>query len=290
MTIFTNGLKTAMLLGLLIGLCLGVGYLIYGSYGMYIGLGIGVIMTLVSYFFSSNIALMSAGAQPITREQAPELYDLTEQLAQRAGIPMPRLYYSPSAAPNAFATGRNPKNAVVCVTAGLMQMMSGKELQGVIGHELSHVKHRDILISTIAAVVAGAISQLAWMAMWFGGGDRRRGGGALDGTALILAIVLAPIAAGLIQMAISRSREYAADASGANLSGGPEGLISALRKLDAANHRIPMNISPAQAHMFIVMPLTAERSSFMDLFQTHPSTEKRIAKLLSQMGQPNPYA
>jgi heat shock protein HtpX len=283
MTIFTNALKTAVLLGLLMGLCLGVGYLLNGNQGMLIGLGIGVIMTGVSYFFSDKIALMSVHAQPITREEAPELYDMTENLARRAGIPMPRLYYSPEQAPNAFATGRNPRNGVVCVTAGLMQMLDRRELEGVIAHELAHIKHRDILISTVAAIIAGAISHLAWMAMWFGGGNRREGGGLLDIIAPILAIVLAPLAAGLIQMAISRSREYAADARGAELAGGPEGLIGALRKLEVANHRIPMNVSPAESHMFIVMPLTLNRNGLMDLFRTHPSTEKRIANLLRQM-------
>jgi len=290
MGIFVNGLKTALLLGLLMGLCLGVGYAIHGSQGMFFGLIFGGGMALVSYFFSAKLALMSVGAQPVAREQAPELYDLTERLAQRAGIPMPRLYFSNEQAPNAFATGRGPRNGVVCVTAGLMEIMSAKELEGVLGHELSHIKHRDILISTIAAIIAGAISYAAHMAMWFGvGGDRRRSS-PLDIVILLLTIILAPIAAMLIQMAISRSREYAADASGAQLAGGPEGLISALKKLEDANRRIPMNVSPAEGHMFIVMPLSAQKSAFMDLFRTHPNTEKRIAKLIAMMGQANPYA
>lgn len=290
MTIFFNGVKTAVLLGLMMGLCLGVGYAIGHNQGMLFGLIIGGGMTLFSFFFSDKLALMSVGARQLTREEAPELYDMTERLAQRAGLPMPRLYYSEEPAPNAFATGRGPKSGVVCVTAGLMRMMSGPELEGVIAHELSHIKHRDILISTIAAIIAGAISYAAHMAMWFGGGRRDRESGPFDIVIMLLTIILAPIAAMLIQMAISRSREYAADAGAARLSGGPEGLISALRKLDSANRQIPMNVSPSQDHMFIVMPLNAERSGFLELFRTHPNTEKRIAKLLPLMDQPNPYA
>src|SRR6187551_4020811 len=170
MTIFTNALKTAVLLGLLMGLCLGVGYVMGHNHGMLIGLVVGGIFTLVSYFFSANLALMSVGAQPVTREQAPDLYETTERLAQRAGIPMPKLYFSPEQAPNAFATGRGPRNGVVCVTAGLMEMMDRKELEGVIAHELSHIKHRDVLISTVAAIIAGGITYAAHMAMWFGMG------------------------------------------------------------------------------------------------------------------------
>jgi heat shock protein HtpX len=216
---------------------------------------------------------------------------MTKQLADRAGIPMPRLYFSPEQAPNAFATGRSPRNGVVCVTAGLMDMMSGRELEGVVAHELSHIKHRDILISTIAAIVAGVITHTVRMAYWFGvGGNRRRDSSPLDVVIMLLTLILAPLAAMLIQMAISRSREYAADARGAQLAGGPEGLISALKKLEDANRRIPMNVSPSQSHMFIVMPLAAQKSGFMDLFRTHPNTEKRITKLIEMMGQPNPYA
>jgi heat shock protein HtpX len=249
-------------------------------------------MSVVTYFFSDKMALASVGARPVTREEAPELYDMTETLAKRAGLPMPRLYFSPEQAPNAFATGRNPKHSVVCVTAGLMQMMSGRELEGVIGHELSHVKHRDILISTIAAVMAGAIAMMAHWMMWFGGGRRSRDSGPLDLVAMILMIILAPLAAGLIQMAISRSREYAADATGAYLAGGPEGLISALKKLEVGNKQIPMNVPPAEAHMFIMKPMTRQEigEGVAGLFRTHPPTEKRIANLLQQMGKANPYA
>ncbi|HVS70271.1 MAG TPA: zinc metalloprotease HtpX [Phycisphaerae bacterium] len=292
MTVFVNGLKTAMLLGLLMGLCLAVGYAFGGEEGLIIGLVVGGGMSVVTYFFSDKMALASVGARPVTREEAPELYDMTETLAKRAGLPMPRLYFSPEQAPNAFATGRNPKHSVVCVTAGLMQMMSGRELEGVIGHELSHVKHRDILISTIAAVMAGAIAMMAHWMMWFGGGRRSRDSGPLDLVAMILMIILAPLAAGLIQMAISRSREYAADATGAYLAGGPEGLISALKKLEVGNKQIPMNVPPAEAHMFIMKPLTRQEigEGVAGLFRTHPPTEKRIANLLQQMGKANPYA
>ncbi len=290
MTIFTNALKTAALLGLMIGLCLGIGWAVGSTQGMIIGFVFGGGMALVSFFFSDKIALMSVHAQPVSRESAPELYDLTKRLSDRAGIPMPRLYFSPEPAPNAFATGRNPKNGVVCVTAGLMEMMSGRELEGVIAHELSHIKHRDILISTIAAIIAGAISQIAWMMMWFGGGSRdNRDGGPLGAIGAILMIILAPLAAMLIQLAISRSREYAADARAAQLAGGPEGLINALKKLEIGNRRIPMNINPSERHMFIVMPLTAG-GGLTELFRTHPPTEKRIAKLIETLNSPNPYA
>jgi heat shock protein HtpX len=291
MTIFTNALKTAMLLGLMMGLCLGVGYAFGRTNGMFIGFIIGGGMALVSYFFSDKIALASVGAKPVTRDQAPELYDMTQRLADRAKIPMPRLYFSPEQAPNAFATGRNPNNGVVCVTAGLMNMMEGPELEGVLAHELSHIKHRDILISTIAAVMAGAISQLAYMMMWFGGGDRDSRDNPLGIIGVLLSIILAPIAAGLIQMAISRSREYAADARGAQLCGSPNGLINALRKLELGNKQIPMNVNPAERHMFIVMPLSGQGGGFMELFRTHPPTEKRIAHLIALMQRgENPYA
>jgi heat shock protein HtpX len=291
MGIFVNAMKTAILLGLLMGLCLGVGWAINHQVGMFFGLVGGGVFSLVSYFFSDKIALASVGAQPVTRQEAPELYELVERLAERARINMPRIYFSPERAPNAFATGRGPRNGVICLTAGLMDMMSSKELEGVLAHEISHIKHRDILIATIAAIVAGAISYATHMAMWFGiGGDRRRESSPLDLIIMLATVILAPIAAMLIQMAISRSREFAADARGAELAGGPEGLISALKKLEDANRRIPMNVSPAASHMFIVMPLSAEKSSFLELFRTHPNTEKRIAKLVQLLGQPNPYA
>jgi heat shock protein HtpX len=288
MTVFTNGLKTAFLLALMIGLCLGVGEIAGGRNGMIMGFAFGGIGALISYFFSDKIALMSVGAQPLSREEDPQLYEIVERLSRRAGIPMPKLYKSPEQAPNAFATGRNPAHGVVCVTDGLLKLMNDREVEGVLGHELAHVKHRDILISTVAAIMAGAISVVARMMFWFGGSrDERNGGNPL---AALLMIILAPIAALLIQMAISRSREYAADASGSYYAGGPEGLISALRKLEVANGRIPMDVSPAQAHMFIVQPMCAIGGGMMGLFSTHPPVEKRIAKLITQMSSPNPYA
>lgn len=293
MTVFLNGVKTALLLGLLMGICLGIGSL-WGWTGLIIGGLFGGIGVIISFFFSDKIALASMGTQPVTRESAPELYDMTERLAKRAGIPMPRLYYSPQPAPNAFATGRNPRNGVVCVTEGLMQMMNQRELEGVIAHEIAHIKHRDILISTIAAIIAGAISQVAWFAMWFGGmggsSDEEGGGSPLGAIGALLMIILAPIAAMLIQMAISRSREYAADAHGAYLCGGPEGLISALRKLEVGNQRVPMQVNPSEAHMFIVKPLIPGAGGLGELFRTHPLTEKRIANLVKQLSEPNPYA
>ncbi len=289
MTVFANGLKTALLLGLMIGLCLGVGEIAGGERGMIFGFGIGGIGAIISYFFSDKIALMSVGARPLAREEHEQLYEIVERLSQRAGIPMPKLYISPEEAPNAFATGRNPAHGVVCVTEGLLRTMNDKEVAGVLGHELAHVKHRDILISTVAAVMAGGISMLARMMFWFGGSSRdsRDGGNPL---AALLMMILAPIAALLIQMAISRSREYAADASGSYYAGGPEGLISALTKLERANKQIPMNVSPAQSHMFIVQPLSAMGGGLVELFSTHPPVEKRVAKLIQMMGSANPYA
>ena len=288
-TTLFNGFKTAVLLGLMMGLCLAVGYVLGREQGMLFGLIVGGGMSLGTYFFSDQLALAAVGAQPVTREQAPELYDMVVRLSERAGLPVPRVYFSQEQAPNAFATGRNPAHGVVCVTAGLMNMMTPAELEGVIGHELSHIKHRDILISTVAAIMAAGITYAAHMMMWFGGGGRDRDN-PLGIVGALLSIILAPIAAGLIQMAISRSREFAADASGAQLAGGPEGLISALKKLAVANERIPMNVNPAQSPMFIVMPLAGGSRGMMDLFRTHPPTEKRIAKLLGMMGKPNPYA
>jgi len=289
MTVFTNSLKTAVLLALMIGLCLGIGELAGGQRGLIFGFAFGGIGAIISYFFSDKIALMSVGARPIERTEQPQLYAIVERLSQHAGIPMPRLYWSPEEAPNAFATGRNPNNGVVCVTDGLLRMMNEKEVAGVLAHELAHIKHRDILISTIAAIMAGAISMVARMAFWFGGSSRddRNGGHPL---AALLMMILAPLAALLIQMAISRSREYAADAAGSYYAGGPEGLISALQKLELANKRIPMNVSPAQCHMFIVQPLSSMGGALLGLFSTHPPVEKRVAKLIQQMQEPNPYA
>jgi heat shock protein HtpX len=285
-----NGLKTALLLGLLMGLCLGVGQLLGGTYGMLIGLGVGGFGAIISYFLSAQLALAASHAQLVDRNERPDLYEMMERLAKNARIPTPKLYVSPQAAPNAFATGRGPSNGVVCVTQGLLEMMDKRELEGVIAHEMAHIKHRDILIATIAAIMAGAISFLAHMALWFGHGsrdDRRDGGNAL---VAILLMIFAPLAAGLIQLAISRSREYSADAEGAEIAGSPLGLISALRKLEVGNKQIPMDVSPSSAHMYISAPWIPSAEGFANLFRTHPSTERRIAELTKKLGAMNPYA
>ncbi len=273
-TIRTAFLLTALTLLLVIG-----GRAIAGPRGMTFGLVIAVVMNAVSYFFSDKIALRSAGAQPVTREQAPRLYAVMERLAGKAGLPMPRLYVSPQAAPNAFATGRNPHHAAVCVTAGLMQIMNDDEMEGVIAHELSHVRNYDILTSSIAATLAGAITWVAQMGRWgliFGGyGGSRDGEGEGNAITAILMLILAPLAAVLLQLGISRQREYQADASGVRMVGHPYGLISALEKLEGYNKKIPMQISPSTAALCIVAPLQA-RQMLANLFSTHPPLDERI--------------
>lgn len=277
-----RGIKTLFLLtALTLVLVLG-GDAIAGQRGMTFGLILAVVMNGVSYFFSDKIALMSSGAQPVSREQLPRLYEVMERLVAKARLPMPKLYVIPQPAPNAFATGRNPSHASVAVTAGLMQLMNDDELEGVIAHELSHVRNYDILITSIAATLAGAITWIAYMGKWamifggFGGRDNDRGGG--GGLAALLMLLVAPIAAALIQLGISRQREFAADASGAKMVGHPYGLISALEKLGAYNKRIPMDVSPATASLFIVAPLSAGQV-FSGLFSTHPPLSERIAVL-----------
>jgi heat shock protein HtpX len=248
-----------------------------GPNGMTIALVFAVLMNGFAYFFSDKIALMSSGAQPVSREQMPRLYAVMERLAGKADLPMPKLYVIPQAAPNAFATGRNPSHASVAVTQGLMQLMDDEELEGVIAHELSHVRNYDILTSSIAATVAGAITWIARMGFWFGGSrDDERGGG-ISG---LLMLIAAPIAAMLIQLGISRQREYAADETGARMVGHPYGLIRALEKLGAYNKRIPMDVSPAASALFIVKPLSTG-GVFTGLFSTHPPLEERIAALRS---------
>jgi heat shock protein HtpX len=246
---------------------------------MLIALVMAGVMNLVSYWFSDRIVLAMYGAKEITEADHPEFYGLVRQLAERAGLPMPRVCIIPSDTPNAFATGRNPQHAAVAATSGILRMLSREELAGVMAHELSHVKHRDILISSIAATVAGAVTYLAHMAQWaaiFGGRDRDGEGGGVFGM-LVMAIV-APLAALLIQMAISRSREYEADRGGAEISGNPLYLANALRKLEAANRQLPMEeATPASAHMFIVNPLTG--GGFMSLFSTHPPMQERVRRL-----------
>ncbi len=278
-----NTLKTTFLLALLTVLLVLAGGAIGGRNGMTIALVMAGVMNFVSYWFSDKIVLAMYGAQQVTESDAPEFYGAVRQLAAQAGVPMPRVYIIDSDTPNAFATGRNPEHAAVAATTGILRILSREELMGVMAHELSHVKHRDILISSIAATVAGAITYLAHMAQWaaiFGGGrDRDEEGGGLLGL-LVMAIV-APLAAMLIQMAISRSREYEADRGGAIVSGNPLYLANALRKLEMANRQIPMEANPATAHMFIVNPLTG--GGLMSLFSTHPPIEERIRRLESMV-------
>ena len=273
-------LRTTFLLTLLTVLLVLLGHVFGGQMGMVLALGIAILMNGIAYFFSDKIALKTSGAVPVTREQAPRLYEVMERLCGKAGLPMPKLYMIPSAAPNAFATGRNPHHASVAVTQGLLEIMNDDEMEGVIAHELSHVKNYDILTSSIAATVAGAITFLASMGRWamiFGG----LGGGRDDDGGLFAAIamlIVAPLAAMLLQLGISRQREYQADASGAKMVGHQYGLISALKKLEAYNQRIPMNVTPATSSLFIVAPLSA-RKALSGLFSTHPPLDKRIETL-----------
>jgi heat shock protein HtpX len=280
-----NGVKTALLLGLLSGLLLFGGQMIAGRSGLEIALLIAVVMNFASYFFSDKIALASYSAQAVTPEENPEIYrrvfPLVQSLVQRMSLPMPKLWLIPDASPNAFATGRNPAHSSVAFTAGILQLMNDRELEGVIAHELGHVLHRDILTSSIAATLGAAITHLAYMAMWFGGGRRDDDEGSPWGGLLMM--LLAPLAAGLIQMAISRSREYDADAASARYTGSPDGLINGLRKLETGVDRVPMNdASPATAHMFILNPFRG--GGMTRLFSTHPSTEERIARLEAMRG------
>jgi heat shock protein HtpX len=276
-----NLLKTAVLLAALTSLVVLIGGAIGGQQGMVIAFILAIAMNFGSYWFSDRIVLAMYGAQPIDESQAPDLYRVVRRLTSKAGIPMPRVYLIPNDTPNAFATGRSPEHAAVAVTEGIMRMLDDDELEGVLAHELSHVKNRDTLIMTIAATLAGVITYLAHMAQWaaiFGGSrrddDEGGGGGALG--ALLMAI-LAPIAAMLIQLAISRAREFQADASGAHLTGRPWGLAKALEKLDMASKVAPMQATPATAHLFIVNPLRGE--GLLSLFSTHPPISERIARL-----------
>jgi heat shock protein HtpX len=276
-------LRTAFLLTALTLVLIIVGDAFGGPNGMKIALGVAVAFNAIAYFFSDKIALMSSGAKPVSREELPRLYEVMERLAAKANLPVPRLYVIPEAAPNAFATGRNPRHASVAVTQGLLQLMNDDELEGVIAHELSHVRNYDILISSIAATLAGAITYAARMGYWasifgYGGGgrDNERQGGGLSA---ILMIILAPIAAMLLQLGISRQREYAADESGAKMVGQQFGLISALQKLGAYNQRIPSNIPQTTAALCIVKPMFGSGSVFSSLFSTHPPLEDRIAAL-----------
>lgn len=276
MTRFVNNTKTAFLLGAMFGLILLAGYLLgQGSVqGLTIAFILGGAMNVIAYFYSDKIAIASMRGQEVDRKTAPDLVEMVERLARNANLPMPRVYICPQDAPNAFATGRNPQHAAVAVTQGALRLLSYEELEGVMAHELAHVKNRDTLTSTIAATIAGAISYLGWIFMFGGGRDRD-----IHPAVYLLFMILAPIAAALIQMAISRSREFVADADGAHIAGTPHGLISALQKLDATNRRVPMaNEMPSQNHMFIVQPFSAGQA-LSKLFSTHPPTADRIAKL-----------
>jgi heat shock protein HtpX len=275
-----NTLKTTVFLALLTGLFVAIGGALGGRSGMTIAFVMALVMNVVSFWFSDKIVLAMYRAQPIGEAEAPVVYRIVRNLATKAGIPMPRLYLIPSPTPNAFATGRSPQHAAVAVTEGILRIMDETELEGVLAHELSHVLNRDVLISTIAATLGGAISMLANMAQWglmFGGGHRDSDERGSNPIALLATIILAPLAALLIQMAVSRSREYQADASGARLTRRPLGLASALAKLQQANQIVPMNANPATAHLFIVNPLSGR--SFATLFSTHPPVEERIARL-----------
>ncbi len=277
----SNIFKTALLLGALTALLVLIGGAIGGQQGMVVAFVLALGMNFFSYWFSDRMVLAMYGAKPIEESQAPALYRIVRTLATRDSIPMPRVYLIPSETPNAFATGRNPQHAAVAVTEGIMRILSEEELEGVLAHELSHVKNRDVLIATIAATLAGAITYLAQMAQWamiFGGrrDDEEEGGGVMGG---ILMAILAPIAAMLIQLAVSRAREFQADASGARLAGKPWGLAKALEKLETASKAIPMDASPSTAHLFIVNPLSGQ--SLLRLFSTHPPIEERIARLRS---------
>lgn len=275
-----NSLKTAALLGLLSAMLLVGGGALGGRRGMTYALVIALGMNFFSYFFSDKMALSMSGAQPLTAESEPQAYariaPMTQRLTEKMGLPMPKLWLIPEQSPNAFATGRNPAHASVAVTYGLLQLMNDREVEGVIAHELGHVKHRDILIASVAAVIASALTYMAQMALWFGGGGRDDDDRPNPIVALLM-LILAPIAAGLIQMAISRSREYEADAAAAKYTGNPDGLISALSKLEGYSKRIPMDATPSTAHMYIIKPFSAGWAA--RLFSTHPATEERIRAL-----------
>jgi heat shock protein HtpX len=277
-------IKTTLLLTALTLVLLFLGQSFGGRSGMTFALVIAIIMNGTAYFFSDKIALRSSGAQPISKEQAPRLYAVMERLAAKANLPMPKLYMIPQPAPNAFATGRNPSHASVAVTQGLLELMDDEELEGVIAHELSHVRNYDILTSSIAATIAGAVTWIASMGRWamiFGGlGGGRDDEGEGGAVAAILMLILAPLAAMLLQLGISRQREYQADASGAKMVGHPYGLMRALEKLGAYNKKIPMNISPSTSALCIVAPFSA-RQIFAGLFSTHPALADRIARLRS---------
>src|SRR6202162_542717 len=276
-----NTFKAAFLLTALTLLLMVVGRALGGPNGMLLALGIAAVTNFVAYFFSDKIALRTYRAQAVTREQLPRVYSVVERLTQKIGLPMPKIYVIPTDSPNAFATGRNPKHASVAVTQGIMNLLNDEELEGVLAHELGHVNNRDILISSVAAAIAGAITMLASMGRWAmlfggcGGRDRDRSGG--GGLTALFMLIVAPIAATLIQLAVSRSREYQADATGAHFTGNPYALASALQKLDAYSRRLPMQATPSTAHLFIIQPLLG--MNFGNLFSTPPPIAQRIERL-----------
>lgn len=276
-----NTLKAWLLMGALTILLVLMGNALFGRSGALLFFLIAMAMNFFGYFHSDKIAIKMTRSYPVSEAEAPELYDIVRRLSRRAGIPMPKLYVTPSDQPNAFATGRNPSHSAVAVTEGIMRLLNRSEVEGVLAHELAHIKNRDVLVGTIAAALAGAITMIAnafqWAAIFGMGGDEDEGGGGMIG-GLVMAF-LAPIAAMIIQMAISRSREYLADATGARIAGSPDGLANALLKLETAAHRIPMQANPATSHLFIVNPLSG--ASLAKLFSTHPPIEDRVEKLRS---------
>jgi heat shock protein HtpX len=281
-----NNLKTTVLLAAMTGLLLAIGELWGGQRGLTFALVLAAVMNLGSYFFSDKIALATSGAQPISREEGPRIYQIVERLAAKANVPVPKIYMIPTDSPNAFATGRNPNHASVAVTRGILEICNDEEIEGVLAHELGHVRNRDILISAVVATIAGAITLIARMVYWGelfggfggGGGDSDRRGGALSALAMI---IVAPLAATLIQLAISRSREYQADATGAEITGNPQGLARALQKIDQWSKRVPMQVSPAMAHLYCAQPLTGGEI-VSSLFSTHPPIRKRIERLIGR--------
>jgi heat shock protein HtpX len=277
MTAMWNNFKTVLLMGGLTGLLLAVGAALGQQYILPF-LGISILMNMGAWFFSDRLAIAAMHGREVTRANGGELYEMVDELRQRAGLPMPRVYICPHQAPNAFATGRSPSHAAVAVTEGALQLLNRRELEGVIGHELAHIRNRDTLISTIAATIAGVLATVAQFAIFFGGRGRENALG------MLVAIILAPIAAAIIKAMISRSREFVADAEGAAIAGTPDGLISALEKLDALNRRIPTHQpNPAMNNLFIVEPFSAR--GLMNLFATHPPTEQRIAALARLRGR-----
>ena len=276
-----NSCKTAVLLAGLGALFMVVGAALGGSTGLTIGLLFGLLLCGGSYWFSDKLAIAAARARPVTEQDAPELHAMVRDLAQRADLPMPRVFESPEQQPNAFATGRSPRHAAVCVTEGITQVLTDDELKGVLAHEMSHVRHRDILIGSVAAAVAMAITFVARIAFWgalFGGGQDDDDGNVVGA---LLMMILAPVAAGLVQMAISRSREYEADRGAAELLGQGEPLARALEKIESSVQRVPMHVNPAQENAFIINPFVGQKSGFANLFRTHPPTAERVARLRS---------